>query len=132
MLEYAHLAVRLDLEKAIGKVKEACENIQRSTEHMRRKAEGMDIHAREGDGVDYADYSYDEEEEQQDVTDEEEEKREGTSSGGMSNVEKALVAAELAMLGKKVHGFVQGRKDGSVTEDQSTICLLYTSPSPRD
>ena len=45
MLEFAHLAVRLDLEKAIGKVKEACENIQRSTEHMRRKAEGMDIHA---------------------------------------------------------------------------------------
>ena len=45
MLEYAHLAVRLDLEKAIGKVKEACENIQRSTEHMRRKAEAMDIHA---------------------------------------------------------------------------------------
>ena len=45
VLEYAHLAVRLDLEKAIGKVKEACENIQRSTEHMRRKAEGMDIHA---------------------------------------------------------------------------------------
>ena len=43
MLEYAHLAVRLDLEKAIGKVKEACENIQRSTEHVRRKAEGMDI-----------------------------------------------------------------------------------------
>ena len=32
VLEYAHLAVRLDLEKAIGKVKEACENIQRSTE----------------------------------------------------------------------------------------------------
>ena len=45
MLEYAHLAIKLDLEKAIGKVKEACENIQRSTEHVRRKAEGMDIHA---------------------------------------------------------------------------------------
>ena len=26
-------------------VKEACENIQRTTEHVRRKAEGMDIHA---------------------------------------------------------------------------------------
>ena len=45
MLEYAHLAIKLDLEKAIGKVKEACENIQRSTEHVQRKAEGMNIHA---------------------------------------------------------------------------------------
>ena len=32
-------------EKAIGEVKEACENIQRTTEHVRRKVEGMDIHA---------------------------------------------------------------------------------------
>ena len=45
MLEYAHLSVKLDLKKAIGEVKEACENIQRTTEHVRRKAEGMDIHA---------------------------------------------------------------------------------------
>ena len=45
MLEYAHLAIKLDLEKAIGEVKEACENIQRTTEHVWRKAEGMDIHA---------------------------------------------------------------------------------------
>ena len=44
MLEYAHLAIKLDLEKAIGEVKEACENIQRTTEHVQRKAEGMDIH----------------------------------------------------------------------------------------
>ena len=84
-----------------------------------------------GDGVDYEDYSYYEEEGMQDEKDEEDQEEEGASSGGMSNVEKALVAAEVAMLGKKVHGFVRGRKDGSVTEDQST-CLLYTSPSPRD
>ena len=45
MLEYAHLAIKLDLKKAIGEVKEACENIQRTTEHVRRKAEGTDIHA---------------------------------------------------------------------------------------
>ena len=45
MLQYAHLAVQLDLQKAMGEVKEACENIQRTTEHVRRKAEGMDIHA---------------------------------------------------------------------------------------
>ena len=47
MLEYAHLSIKLDLKKAIGEVKEACENIQRTTEHVRvrRKAEGMDIHA---------------------------------------------------------------------------------------
>ena len=45
MLQYAHLSVQLDLQKAMGEVKEACENIQRTTEHVRRKAEGMDIHA---------------------------------------------------------------------------------------
>ena len=55
----------------------------------------------EGDGVDYEDYSYYEEEGMQDGKDEEDEEEEGTSSGGMSNVEKALVAAEVAMLGKK-------------------------------
>ena len=44
MLEYAHLTVRLDLKEAIGKVREACENIQRTTEHVRRKVEGMDFH----------------------------------------------------------------------------------------
>ena len=60
-----------------------------------------------------------------------EEEQEGTSSGGMSNVEKALVAAELAMLGKKVHGFVQGRKDGSVTEDQSTITMKVKNAGNR-
>ena len=45
MLQYAHLSVKLDLQKVIGEVKEACENIQRTKEHVRRKAEGMDIHA---------------------------------------------------------------------------------------
>ena len=45
VLEYAHLSIKLDLKKAIGEVKEACENIQRTTEHVRRKVEGMDIHA---------------------------------------------------------------------------------------
>jgi len=45
VLEYAHLSVKLDLQKAIGKVREACENIQRTTEHVRRKVEGMDVHA---------------------------------------------------------------------------------------
>ena len=44
VLEYAHLSVKLDLQKAIGKVREACENIQRTTEHVRRKVEGMDVH----------------------------------------------------------------------------------------
>ena len=45
VLEYAHLNVKVDLQRAIGEVKEACENIQRTTEHVRRKVEGMDIHA---------------------------------------------------------------------------------------
>ena len=100
-----------------------------------------------------ADYSYDEEEGMQEVKEEEDKEQEGTSSGGMSNLEKALLATELAMVGKKVHGFVRGRKDGSGMEDQNTMtmkvkdagnrakmagkglyyrCLLYTSPSPRD
>ena len=43
MVQYAHVSVQLDLQKAMGEVKEACENIQRTTEHVRRKAEGMDI-----------------------------------------------------------------------------------------
>ena len=45
VLEYAHLNVKVDLQRAIGEVKEACENIQRTTEHVRRKVEGMDVHA---------------------------------------------------------------------------------------
>ena len=45
VLEYAHLSIKIDLKKAIREVKEACENIQRTTEHVRRKVEGMDIHA---------------------------------------------------------------------------------------
>ena len=49
----------------------------------------------------------------------------------MSNLEKALLAAELGMVGKKAHSWLQGRKNGSSVGDQST-CLLYTSPSPRD
>ena len=36
VLEYAHLSIKLDLKKAIGEVKEACENIQRTMEHVRR------------------------------------------------------------------------------------------------
>ena len=35
MLEYTHLSIKIDLKKAIGEVKEACENIQRTTEHVR-------------------------------------------------------------------------------------------------
>ena len=44
VLEYAHLSIKLDLKKAIGEVKEARENIQRTTEHVRRKAELSLIH----------------------------------------------------------------------------------------
>ena len=39
----------------------------------------------------------------QEVKEEEDKEQEGTSSGGMSNLEKALMATELAMVGKKVH-----------------------------
>ena len=95
------------------------------------QGQGEEEASGEENGVDYSDYSYDEEEGMQDVKDEEDKEQEGTSSGGMSNLEKALLATEVAMVGKKLHGFVRGKKDGSVTEDQNT-CLLYTSPSPRD
>ena len=62
------------------------------------QGQGEEEASGEEDGVDYLDYSYDEEERMQDVKDEEDEEEEGTSSGGMSNVEKALVAAEVCLL----------------------------------
>ena len=83
------------------------------------------------DYLDYSDYSYDEEEGMQDVKDEEDKEQEGTSSGGMSNLEKALLATEVAMVGKKLHGFVRGKKDGSVTEDQSTITMKMKNAGNR-
>ena len=43
--EYAHLAVRMDLRSAIQEVGEACDNIRRTTDHARQKAQGMDIHS---------------------------------------------------------------------------------------
>ena len=95
------------------------------------RGQGEEDTSGEGDGVDYEDYSYYEEEGMQDGKDEEDKEEEGTSSGGMSNVEKALVAAEVAMLGKKVHGFVRGKKDGSVTEDQSTITMKMKNAGNR-
>ena len=95
------------------------------------RGQGEEDTSGEGDGVDYEDYSYYEEEGMQDGKDEEDKEEERTSSGGMSNVEKALVAAEVAMLGKKVHGFVRGRKDGSGTEDQSTIRMKMKNAGNR-
>ena len=43
--EYAHLAVRMDLRRAIQEVGEACDNIHRTTDHARQKAQGIYIHA---------------------------------------------------------------------------------------
>ena len=43
--EYAHLSVRMDLRRAIQEVGEACDNIRRTTDHARQKAQGKDIHA---------------------------------------------------------------------------------------
>ena len=71
---------------------------------------------------DYEDEDEDEEESQE-VQAEKDDGQEGGSSGGMSNLEKALLATELAMVGKKLHGFVQGRKNGSGVEDQSTMTM---------
>ena len=44
VVEYAHLVVKLDLKDAMAEVKEACENIQRTADHCRQHAHGMDIH----------------------------------------------------------------------------------------
>ena len=44
MVEYAHLVIKLDLKEAMAQVKEACENIQRTADHCRQHAHGMDIH----------------------------------------------------------------------------------------
>ena len=41
----------------------------------------------------------------------------------MSALEKALLAAELGMVGKKVHGWVKGRNNGSSVGDQSTMSM---------
>ena len=49
----------------------------------------------------------------------------------MSNLEKALLATELAMVGKKVHGFVRGRKDGSGVEDQNTMTMKVKNAGNR-
>ena len=56
---------------------------------------------------------------------------EGGSSGGMSNLEKALLATELAMVGKKLHGFVTKKKDGSGVEDQNTMTMKMKNAGGR-
>ena len=38
---------------------------------------------------------------------------ENSGGGGMSTLEKVLLASDLAMMGSKVHGWVSGRKNGS-------------------
>ena len=43
--EYAHLTVRMNLRRAIQEVGETCDNIRRTTDHARQKAQGKDIHA---------------------------------------------------------------------------------------
>ena len=41
--------------------------------------------------------------------------------GGMSTIEKVMLASDLAMMGSKVSGWVGGRKNGSVVEGQNTV-----------
>ena len=84
----------------------------------------------EGSGADYEDEDEDEEETQE-VQAEKDDGQEGGSSGGMSNLEKALLATELAMVGKKLHGFVQGRRNGSGVEDQSTMTMKMKNAGDR-
>ena len=53
----------------------------------------------------------------------EEENGDESEGGGMSALEKALLAAELGMVGSKVHGLVKGRNNGSSVGDQSTMSM---------
>ena len=41
----------------------------------------------------------------------------------MSTLEKTLLAADLAMMGSRVHGWVSGRKNGSAVEGHSTMSM---------
>ena len=49
--------------------------------------------------------------------------QEDSNGGGMSTLEKALLASDLAMMGSKVHGLVSGRKNGSAVEGQNTLSM---------
>ena len=53
---------------------------------------------------------------------------ESGGGGGMSNLEKALLAAEAGMLAKKAHSWMQGRKNGSSVGDQSTMSMKRRVP----
>ena len=53
---------------------------------------------------------YDDEEGTQDAKEMEGNGQEDSNGGGMSTLEKALLASDLAMMGSKVHGLVSGRK----------------------
>ena len=49
----------------------------------------------------------------------------------MSALEKALLAAELGMVGSKVHGWVKGRNNGSSVGDQSTMSMKVKGAANR-
>ena len=74
-----------------------------------------DYHGEEKDTDEYENYEY--------YDESGEGSGEESGGGGMSNLEKALFAAELGMVGKKVHGWVRGRNNGSSVGDQSTMSM---------
>ena len=135
MLEYAHLAVKLELEKAIGEVKEACENIQRTTEHVRRKAEGMDIHAmmqrQEQLCMSFAQQMY-----SQVYALGKEIHVRGIPDPFQMRRSKRKFGKEPETYSETLRRWKEENYDllldGSRANILKTACLLYTSPSPRD
>ena len=90
----------------------------------------------DGSGDEEYVYEYENEGENEYENGGEDEAKVEEGGGGMSTIEKVMLASDLAMMGSKVSGWVGGRKNGSVVEGQNGVgakaCLLYTSPSPRD
>ena len=61
----------------------------------------------------------------------EEENEDESEGGGMSALEKALLAAELGMVGNKVRGMIKGRNDESSVGDQSTMSMKAKGAAAR-
>ena len=74
---------------------------------------------------------YVDEEETQDGKEIEGNGQEDSNGGGMSTLEKALLASDLAMMGSKVHGWVSGRKNGSAVEGQNTLSMKVKGAANR-
>ena len=82
----------------------------------------MPDYAAPGTGTtDYEDGSGDDEEYIYEYENEGENESKVDKGGGMSTIEKVMLASDLAMMGSKVSGWVGGRKNGSVADGQNTV-----------